>query len=147
MASTSVLAVDFPTENENPFHVTHATGMEELDLWLRILWEEASLAVVFDGLVTLGGNVIYWDDAIRIVSGRSGQIITVPAGSQVVNDGQIASLTGVTRPIVTATLASFSIGTGPVWDRALLPLFYRRGSNVYLLRRRLGLEELTLVSP
>jgi hypothetical protein len=147
MSTTSILGIDYPTENENPFHVTHATGMEELDEWLRIMWEEASIFIVFTGDITLAGNVVSWTDTIRIVSGRSGAIISVAAGSVTLNDGNIASLTGVARPLVTGALATFTTGAGPSWTRTLLPLFYRRGSNVYLLRRRLGLEELTLLAP
>lgn len=148
MASTTRYGIDYPDENENPFHVTHAAGMAELDTLLAILHEEATLVVVGGGEITLGGGSVAWSAPIYIVSGRTRNTITVPAGSTPIADGQIASLTGITRPLANETKSTFSTTlTGPQWDTALLPLFYRRGNNVYLIRQRIGLELLTLDDP
>jgi hypothetical protein len=148
MASTTKLGISYPDENENPFHVTHATGMGELDDVLAILWEEATLIVVGGGTITLAGGSAQWSAPIYIVSGRTRNTITVPAGSTPIADGEIVSLSGVTRPIANETKSTFSASaTGPSWAPALLPLFYRRGNNLYLIRQRVGLELLTLDDP
>lgn len=146
---TTVLQIDYPAEFDNPFHVVHATGMEEIDLWLRTVWEDASLVVVGGGNMTLVADLFSWDAPIEIMCGRSGALITVPADSFTITDGQIAWLNGVSRPIVTDTLSSITAGgaPGPGWDKTKIPLFYRSGSNVYLFRNVIGLERVTVPVP
>lgn len=148
MASTSVLGIIYPSENEDPFHVTHATGMEQIDEWIRIMWEEASLLIVGGGTMTLVGSVFSWDATILITNVRTNKTITLVAGNVTIPDGEVASLTGVTRPLIDQSLSSWVVSAaGPIYDTALLPIFRRVGSNVYFCRNEIGLERVTLVAP
>ncbi len=148
MASTTKFGIDYPSENENPFWATYLSGMGELDDLLAIILEEASLLVVGGGTITLAAGQVQWTGSIYIVSGRTRQTITIAAGSTAISDGEIVSVSGVTRPLTNQTLSTFSASTsGPQWDTALLPLFYRRGDNVYMIREHIGLERLTLDLP
>lgn len=148
MATTTDLTIPYPDEYADPFWVAYVAQMDALELWFKSVWEEASLIAEGGGIFTLVTNTLTWTEALYVISGRTKQTITVPAGSTTINDGEIASLTGVTRPITTATISTFSRSTsGPKWDEALLPLFHRRGNNVYVLRNQIGIERLTLETP
>lgn len=143
--STSVLNITYPSEFEDPFHVSHATGMEELDEWLRIIWEEATLMVVGGGKFTLVGDTFSWDETIEIINPRTNKRITVAAGSITIADGRVAALTGVTRPMVNQALSAWEINTtGPLYDKTKLTVFRRSGSNVYICRPGVGLERVTV---
>lgn len=148
MASTTVLGIDYPSENENPFHVTHATGMEEIDEWIRIAWEDALVLVRGGGTITLTGDTLEWTASILVESPFSGNVITIPASSTTILDGEIVSVNAVTRPIATETKSGLSKSTtGPGWDKTKLPLFKRVGSNVYVIRQSLGLEDVVVSAP
>lgn len=149
MTQTTVLQIYYPTEYDNPFHVVHATGMEEIDLWLRTALEDASLVVVGGGTMTLVADLFAWSAPIEIMCGRTGALITVPAASKTISDGHIGWLNGVSRPIVTASLSSITTGAapGPGWDKTKIPLFYRSGTNVYLFNNTIGLERVTVPVP
>jgi hypothetical protein len=145
MTTTSGLAITYPTEFENPFTTTFAIGIEEVDLWLRCALEDALTMLVGGGNMALVTNTFSWDAALYLIAGRSGQVVTIPAGSITLADGYVAWLTGLTRPLVSATLSSISTGAaGPGWDKTKWPLFYRIGTNVYLFCNVIGLERVTV---
>lgn len=146
--TTSELAITYPSESEDPFHVTHAIGMEELDEWIRLMWEEASLIIVGGGEFTLVGDLFSWTAGIKIINVRTNKVITVAAGSVSIPDGQIASLTGVTRPLDNQSLSTWAVGAaGPGYDKTLLPVFRREGANVYFCRNEVGFERVTIEAP
>jgi len=141
MAATSVLLIPEPDEFDDPFTAGHLAGMENVDLWLRTIWEEATLSVAGGGTLSLAGNTFSWSEAIEIFSPRTNKKITVAAASITIADGEVASLTGVTRPMANQTLSSWEINsTGPLWDTTKLTVFRRSGSNVYICRPGNGLE-------
>jgi len=145
---TSVLNLTSPSEFDDPFHAIHQTGMEEIDVWLRIMWEEASLLIVGGGTMTLVGNLFSWGDTIRVINVRTNRVITVLAGNVTILDGEVASLTGVTRPLANQTLSSWSASSsGPAYDETQLPIFRRVGNNVYFCRNEIGLERVVLEAP
>jgi hypothetical protein len=144
MATTSVLGIQFPSEYDDPFTAIHLAGMEEIDEWLRIIWEEANLIIVGGGTFQLAGDVFSWSDTIRIINGRTNKVITVAAGNVTIPDGEVASLTGVTRPMANQALSSWDVAAGgPVYDKAKLAVFRRVGSNVYTFNNVIGLERVT----
>jgi hypothetical protein len=150
MATTDLLEITYPDENENPFFESHAQGMGELDAWLAMILEAASLLVYSEAEIALNyeGDAISWDAPIYLVSPRTGHKVTIPAGVTALADGEIASLTGMTWPLADGTMSTFVHTTGgPVWDAAIYPIFYRSGANVWLLKRTAGLEWLTLTPP
>lgn len=141
MSQTTGLLIQYPNEYENPFFATHAAGMEAMDLWLRTALEDANIAMCGGGQMTLVTDTFAWSEPLYLVAARSNAVITVAAGSITLADGHVAWLNGLTRPIVTAVLASISSGaTGPGWDKTKLPLFRRIGTNVYPLHNIIGLE-------
>ena len=146
---TIPLALTYPDEWEKPFHVTHATGMSDIDSWLRTVWEDASSIVVGGGAVTLVTNLFTWPDPYYIICGRTGAVVTVSAGSVTITDGQFAWVTGVTRPMITEVCATVVAGAapGPGWDRTRIPLLHRRGNNVYVFNNVIGLERVTVPVP
>jgi len=148
MATTTKFGITYPAENDDPFWTDYLAGMNDLDDLFAIMLEDASLVVVGGGTITLAAGQVQWTGSIYIVSGRTRQTVTIAAGSTAISDGEIVSVSGVTRPLTNQTLSTFSASvSGPQWDTGLVPLFYRRGNNVYMIREHIGLERLTLDLP
>jgi hypothetical protein len=145
MATTAGLGLHYPTENEDPFHVTHATGMTEIDLFLRCALEDASSVLVGGGDLELAANIFSWSAAFYLIAGRSNAVATIPASSITLLDGHVAWLSNVTRPLTTDVyVAVVSGAAGPAWDCTKIPLFRRTGSNVWCVRQALGLGVVTV---
>lgn len=143
--TTSTLSITYPSEFQDPYFddfedmLTAANGIED---WLLVMWEDASISVLGGGVVTLAGNIVSWSDTLYLVSGRTNQTLTVAAGSTTILDGEIASLTGLTRPLVSAVVNTWEHSAGgPSWSRSKLPVFKRIGSEIYLVRNQLGAYE------
>lgn len=145
MATTSGLGLHYPTENEDPFHVTHALGMTEIDLFLRCALEDASSVLVGGGELLLAANVFSWSAPFYLIATRSNAVATIPAASVSLPDGHVAWVNNVTRPLATDVYVSVGSGaTGPAWDRTKIPLFRRSGNNVWCVRQALGLGVVTV---
>jgi hypothetical protein len=143
--TTGTLSITYPSEFQDPFFddfedmLTAANGIED---WLLIMWEDASLSVLGGGVFTLVGNTLAWSAPLYLVSGRTNQTLTVLASNTTILDGEIASLTGLTRPLVSAVVNTWEHGAvGPGWSRSKLPVFKRIGTEVYLVRNQLGTGE------
>lgn len=146
MANTPILNTAYPDEYEDPFFASFEsmlhTASNSLEEWLTIVWEDASIVVVGGGTIALAGNTVSWSAPLYLVSGRTNQTLTVNAGSTTILDGEIASLTGLTRPLVSAVVSAWEhTVTGPEWSRSKLPVFRRIGTEVYLVRNQLGAAE------
>lgn len=146
MPTTPILNTTYPSEYEDPYFDTFEdmlhTASNSLEEWLTIVWEDASIAVVGGGAIALIGNTVSWSAPLYLVSGRTNQTLTVNAGSTTILDGEIASLTGLTRPLASAVVSAWEhSATGPEWSRSKLPVFRRIGGEVYLVRNQLGAAE------
>jgi hypothetical protein len=146
MPTTPILNTTYPAEFQNPYFATFEdmlhTSANSLEEWLTIVWEDASISVLGGGVITLAGNTVSWSGALYLVSGRTNQTLTVNAGSTTILDGEIASLTGLTRPLVSAVVNTWEhSAAGPSWSRSKLPVFKRIGAEIYLVRNQLGAYE------
>ena len=143
--TTATLGINYPSEFQDPYFndfedmLLATNGVEQ---WLLVMWEDASISVLGGGVFTLIGNTLSWSDTMYLVSGRTNQTLTVLASSTTILDGEIASLTGLTRPIVSAVVNTWERSAlGPSWSRSKLPAFKRIGTEVYVVRNQLGAYE------
>lgn len=143
--TTTNLAIRYPSEYADPFWTDYVNQMADLDDKLVAALEDASLVMEGGGDLDLTGDTFSWSEDFKLVCSRTGAILTIPAGNTTITDGQISSLSGLSRPLATGSVSSFVASTsGPAYDTTKVPVFHRSGSNVYLIHAQAGLGLVTV---
>lgn len=143
--TTGNLSIRYPSEYADPFWTDYVNQMTDLDENILAALEDSSLVMEGGGTLDLTGDTFSWSADLKLICTRTGAILTIPAGSTTITDGQVSSLSGLTRPLTTGSVSSFVASTsGPAYDSTKIPVFHRSGSNVYLVHAQAGLGLVTV---
>lgn len=130
MWNTDKLGIRTPSEWEDPFWTSDENRMIDLDDWIFSNTEDKNLFVIGEISFNETTGEVSWGAPIYLASLAGVGVASIPADSIILQDGQFGYVV-VPRPIVSTTLIA-SAGSPPIVDQDIVPIFIRRGNNVYV---------------
>jgi hypothetical protein len=140
MEATPLLQIPYPSENDNPFFGGFVTMINDVDAKLLAAREDRNLVLFSGGTFTWSASTstLSWSGNLSIFSPLTGYVLYVPAGSIVVQSGQLFGVSLTRLPAGSQALAmavSQFVPSQPNGDNQLL-IGYRSGSILYFRNGR-----------
>lgn len=122
----------FPTENQDPWFDVFVDFVQALDASGYAAREDRSLVLGGGGTVgwNLGTSTLQWSDPLNIFSPIVGVLLTVPANTVVIDDGQVLFASLVRGPSSGQVVAAGVASQVPSSDKDVL-LAVRVGSRIH----------------
>jgi len=132
MPNTTKMLWPFPAEDQDPWYETFASMVSAMDASAYAAREDRQLLLGGGGIISFDASsgLLTWSADFEIFSTISGFLLSIPAGSVTLADGQMAYTVVTRSPTQDLTLGFTVADTAPSTDGALVFVF-RRGSAVY----------------
>ena len=129
---TPLLKFPYPSKLEDPWFSRFEGGLLSVDVSGYAAREDRNLVLMGGGVVTWdsGPGLLSWAAPLEVYSPIQGFLVTIPAGSVNLSEGQVFYINLTRAPVSAVTVPALKSNQVPSTDVALL-IGVRRGSRVY----------------